>query len=223
MNKKCDIYILEPNLDNRKPIAQLLVLSKFVIKFLSTPDELLKEVGKKIPHVVLINLDIKSINYKLTLAQLKLPQETLQIGLSSKYKADNPSPYKEFGLNEIWELPLAGLKIKPRINEILERIEPISVKLNSPVIVHSRVDGEIIAMGETDFVVKFPIKLPYGTKLDVKSELLSKLFKGEEKTFIVTENKHGELTAHQISVTILGLKNEDLRRIREMVINWEKL
>lgn len=225
MQQKFDVFIFEPNLDNRKPLAQLLPLSKFVIKFMGSIEELMAELNFRVPHILILSLDVKKVNIEETMASVKplISKETVIIGLSDNLKSKKHVPYFELGLQEIWETPIAGLKIKPRINEIVDELKPISVKLNNTETISSRIDGEIVAMGEAEFIASFPLVLELGAKLSVKSEFLQNILSNEEKTFIVTENKHPGLVDSQITVTILGLKNDNLKNIRAKILNWEKL
>ena len=225
-NSKTDIYIFEPNLDTRKPLAQLFPLSKFLIKFFSSSHDMFNEIRLKIPHIVVFNLDDKNLDYLEELKEIMvlLPKETYILGMSEKVESKRHSPLFEKGLQEVWQLPIAGLKIKPRINEIMdEGMKPIIVNFTKQPSLKVVVDGKIVAMGETDFIAKFPVQFSHGEKVDIHSTFLNSVLKEEKKVMVVSEDNHGVIVENQITVSILGLKNDDLKNIRARILNWEKL
>mgnify|MGYP003684819675 CR=1 FL=1 len=224
-NKKIDIIIFEPNLDNRKPLAQLLPLSKYVIRFTQDIVEFLGEAKTRTPHIVFLNLDEKKMDYPEFIQDMShhLPKETVVLGMSTK--PDSPKTHEKINeiVQEVIALPIAGLKVKPKINEVVESLKPIEVQLKTPTKLSSEIQGKIVAMGETEFLADFPLKLSFGDQLNIKSEFLDELFSGENKTLIITDHKHAGSTEDQVAVTILGLKNSDLQTIRARILNWDKL
>jgi len=225
MQKKFDVFILDTDLDNRKQLSSLLPLSRFVLKFYFSIEELSYECRQKIPHIVFINIDLKELNLLKNFRNINelLPSEVVVIGLSCQIQTKFAQELLKRRFYDIWELPISGLKCKNLLSMALNQIKPIKVNSIKEVSLLGHINGRIAAMGEAELIVEFPLKLNLGAKLHLESKLLDEVLDHDEKVLVVTENKNPKIVEHQVTVTILGLRNIDLKRIRAKILNWEKL
>ena len=90
--------------------------------------------------------------------------------------------------------------------------------------VKSSINGTIKALGEADFVIDAPFSAKSGSELAIESSLIQDVL-GDKKTYIVTRSNNGASNTTNISLTLtmLGLKNEDLQKIRSTILHWDKL
>jgi hypothetical protein len=220
------IYVLEPNLDGRKELSQIFPMKKFIIKFYSKTDLILNDIQAQVPHFVLINLESSSTSVQSDLNSIlnHLPRETFVIGLHSKEPDLILKKYTKFSLTDVWQTPIVGVKVLPRVKALSEEIVPMTLELASPKRLLSVVGAKILAMGEAEFILEAPVSSGVGRRLSVKSELIEQVLK-TSKEYIVSENRNAHLfdSKKVMTITMLGLSNSDLQKIRAKILHWEKL
>jgi hypothetical protein len=222
---KYDVLIFEPNLDDRKQLTQLFPLKRFIIKFFSDYEELAERINFKVPHFILFNLDHKAEHLDKNFKYLSeiIPEEVFIIGMSKKDNLVIAKKTKKYKLSDIWKKPIAGVSVLARISSYVDNIQPLKFKFASAQKVNCSVNGTINALGEADFLINVPFNAQIGIELDVESELIKSIL-DEDKSSIVTKscNAASGTTRKALTLTMLGLKNEDLQKIRSTVLHWDK-
>jgi response regulator RpfG family c-di-GMP phosphodiesterase len=223
---KTEVFILENIQEDRKVLSGLFPLKKFNIKFFDDVSDLASKAREVLPHLVIINLEVSKDNIvnDLEYINMSTANETVIVGLARKEKANKFKKLQEKLINEIWEKPLVGMAIKTRVSQLIENMKPVSYKIQIPVDCETFISSQFKAMGESDIVIKAPIRTEAGKEINVYGDELDKII-GKNKTLKLSSNKYKLLDDpfKLQTLTILGLNNEELKKIRSVILQWEKL
>lgn len=225
-NKVIDVLIMEPVLDDRKSLVQLFQPANYLVKFVSTASEANEYLKNKIPHIILIDIDQKvSTGFKFIEKILDFSHpETVIFVVTSDAKNPKFTSLLGIGVNKIISKPLAGMHVIETIRGYLKQQKILSMEIPESNKANIKMSASLIGVGETDFIIESPIKPGFGSKLNVTCPLIEKILK-QKKTFIVAQNKYNYTLPNRnlATMTILGLKNDELQKIRAKILRWEKL
>lgn len=223
---KLEVLAVEPFLEDRKDVAQLFQSNNYKLTFVDNFKEADLFIGNIIPHFILINLDQKVEGLLKNCQALfrSLPQETFKIGTIKDKKSKMAKRAANLPFNELFEKPLRGLVVFEAVKSFLNENKSISVKLETQIEVNIEVEAKMLGLSETDFIIETGLVTAEGEKLRLECPLIEEILT-EEKQFLVTPNKHEHLNSRfkYSTITMLGLKNEDLQNIRARVLHWDKL
>jgi response regulator RpfG family c-di-GMP phosphodiesterase len=224
-NEKVEVLAIEPVLEDRKDIANLFKSTSYKLSFVDSFKEATQFISGTIPHFVLINIDF---NKKTMIKDLKgllniIPNETIKICLTTDLKSKSCMAINKLKISEFFPKPLKGKDIFDKVKIFKEELKSLSVIINKAVSVVVETDAQIIALSETDFIIEAGMTPQAGERMDINSPLIEETL-SEKKKYIVTPKKHENLPPNikYTTITMLGLKNEDLQSIRAKLLHWEK-
>jgi len=228
MNTK-DIYkilVIEPDLANRKALAQLIQNSNFQLTYIETFEEATDFISHDIPHMVFINLDHHPKQDLKDTAELlsRIPQETIVFVMTEKNTSQAVIDLVNFGVNEICKKPINSIHVRSRIKIYTDALKPLAAKVRTDYRITANIKAEIVGLSETDFIIESGIIPETGERLLIDSPLITSIL-DDEKYYIVSENKNERFSSkyQHTELTILGLNNVDLQKIRSKITRWEKL
>jgi response regulator RpfG family c-di-GMP phosphodiesterase len=224
--EKFIVLAIEPVLDDRKDIANLFQSNHYKLTFVDSIKEAAQFINNLIPHFVLINIDQNPKNIiHLTKSLLDLlPNETVKLCSTKDLKSKNSKAINKLGINEFFEKPLRGINLFEKIKMFKFELKELSVEIKEKIVVSTQIEANIIGLSETDFIIETGLVPQIDEVLTMECPLIEGIL-SEQKRYIVTPNKHEHLSSTMkfSTITMLGLRNEDLQSIRAKILHWEKL
>jgi response regulator RpfG family c-di-GMP phosphodiesterase len=223
MLHKNDVLVIEPVLEDRKTISRLLSSNLFSIYFLDKVEEASIFFDKLIPHIIIANIDLNPKESAEQLVSLLdfLPDEISIFAMSKKPDSSICRKLLDKGIRQVFPKPLQGMITSVAIKEAVDLQGPIVMKIKShPTKIN--IQSTILAFGESDVLVRTNL-IPSALKnIHAEGKLFDSIFRNP-KVFLMTENKLLNFSEDYLTLTMLGLTNEDLKAIRAKVLHWEIL
>ncbi len=216
---------IEPVLDDRKDIAQLFQIKNYNLSFVENFKDAAQFLKGTIPHIIVVNIDLKGKNLTENVQRFAnaLPDETLKFCISKDKNSKLAKYATKVGYQEVFDKPIKGMIVFERLKFFLKDLKPLSANLVNRKGVMMKMGAYIVGLSETDFIFESGVKPTIGLKVNIDCPLVEKVL-GEKKTYKVAENKHDTISSgyRYSTVTMLGLKNEDLQNIRAKILQWDK-
>jgi len=228
MQKKIkEILIIDDDPITRKLVSKFLPATEFKVVEADSIGQAVEYLLENTPHLILLDMmlpDMSGLEFQKECANL-IPQGVIVIALSSRSEKKVINKAIEQGAkdyiikppkrNELLITVKKYLKEQPEFSKTLSGIEEVETT--------AIIEGELIAIGETNIIIKSPIKIRNDEEILISSETLENIGLNENQYITIKRYDHKFSSSKYTGLTFRGAKNNTIKEIRSMVIRWNKL
>jgi CheY-like chemotaxis protein len=226
MKKIKEILVIDDDPIARKLVSKFLPATEFNVEQAENISEAVDYLVENTPHVILLDLmlpDMSGLEFQKECKDL-IPEGTILIILSSRSEKKVINNALSNGAHDYIIKPPNRIDLLATVKKHLKNQTEFSKSFeNSPISAEVIIDGELMALGETNLIIKSSVKYPKDEELCIDGEFLDELGIKNNQYITMTKYDHRFDSAKYTGITFRGASNNTIKKIRSMVIHWNKV
>ena len=228
MQKKIkEVLIIDDDPITRKLVSKFLPATEFKVVEADSISEAVEYLVDNTPHVILLDMmlpEMTGLEFQKECKNL-IPDGVILIILSSRSEkkiihktlAEGAMDYiiKPPKRNELINTIKKFLKEQREFSKELSGLEEIRTT--------AHIEGELVAIGETNIIIKSPVKIANENEVIIHGKTLQEIGLNDNQFISIKRYDHKFPSSKYTGLTFRGAKNETIKKIRSMVIRWNRL
>lgn len=226
MKKIKEVLVIDDDPISRKLVTRFLPSTEFNVEEAENISDAVDYLVENTPHVILLDLmlpDMSGLEFQKECADL-IPEGTILIILSSRGEKKVINNALSNGAHDYIIKPANRIDLLATVKKHLKNQNEFSKSFeDNPISAEVIIDGELMALGETNLIIKSSVKYLKDEKIHLEGEFLNDLGIQSNQYITMSKYDHKFDSAKYTGITFRGANNKTIKKIRSLVIQWNKV
>lgn len=226
MKRMKEVLVIDDDPITRKLVSRFLPATDFNIVEAENISEAVDYLVDNTPHIIFLDMmlpDMTGLEFQKECSNL-IPDGTILIILSSRSEKKIINNALAHGACDYIIKPPNRIDLLATVKKHLKTQDEFTKSFeDDPINAEVIIDAELMAIGETNLIIKSSVKYPQDEVICIDGEFLEEIGLKNNQYITMPKYDHKFDSAKYTGITFRGANSKTIKKIRSLVIHWNKV